>query len=70
MEKIATLMDFYSSLNAFLSPELVGARKLADFCPIKTFLTYLHSYSFKAGVACSQPEVFQSSNVEDFNLEN
>ncbi len=39
-ENMAAQVDFYLSLNAFLSPELFDAGKLAHICPIKASPTY------------------------------
>ncbi len=41
MKKVAAQVYFYLYLNAFLSPELFGAWKLAHICPIKILLTYI-----------------------------
>ncbi len=37
---MAAQVNFYLYLNAFLSPKLFGAWKLAYIYPIKVFLTY------------------------------
>ncbi len=40
MKKMADEVNVYLYLNAFLSPELFGAWKLAHICPMKVLLTY------------------------------
>ncbi len=49
MKKVAAQVDFYLHMNAFLSPELFGAWKLALICPIKVFLTYLKTERVRNG---------------------
>ncbi len=39
MRKMAAEVNFYLYLNAFLSPELFGALKLAYICPLNVLLT-------------------------------
>ncbi len=41
MKKMAAQVNFFLYLNAFLSPKLFGAWKLAHTCPIKVLFTYL-----------------------------
>ncbi len=39
MKKVAAIVNFYLYLNAFLSPDLLGAWNVAHICPIKALLT-------------------------------
>ncbi len=38
---MATQVNFFLALDAFLFPELFGVGKLAPICPIKDLLAYL-----------------------------
>ncbi len=55
MKKMATQVNFYLCLNAFLSLELLGAWKLAHICPIKVLLTFIHHAPWPRGYTRKGP---------------
>ncbi len=66
MKKMATQVNFYLCLNAFLSLELLGAWKLAHICPIKVLLTYFHSsWAVAPGVYKKRSNLGESRNFMD-----